>query len=65
MKNRWNKCHESETLNRLLGKKVLVVFFDGDIRRGILEKSDYSARYKVGNLTFYKSHVRKIGEDRP
>ena len=58
----FNECHESEKLNRLLGKKVLVVFFDGEIRKGVLEKSKHSARYKVDNVAFYKSHVRQIKE---
>lgn len=65
MKNRWNRCHESEKLNRLLGKNVRVVFFDGDIREGVLRRSKYQAPYRVGNLVFYKSHVIRVEEVQP
>lgn len=53
-------CHESEKLNKRLGRKVKLTFWDGKIKEGILERDEYSDRYKVDNLTFYKTHVTKI-----
>lgn len=59
--------HESEKLNALLGKRVKIVFFDGDEEIGILGRSNYSQRYKItrngkGDLCFYKTHVKSIKE---
>lgn len=54
------KCHESEELNKRLGQRVKLTFFDGRTEEGILERDEYSDRYKVNNLCFYKTHVTKI-----
>lgn len=54
------KCHESEKLNKRLGQRVKLTFFDGRTEEGILERDEYSDRYKVNNLCFYKTHVTKI-----
>lgn len=61
--------HESEKLNALLGKRVRIILFNDSIHTGILGKSEYSDRYKldrremmVGDLCFYKTHVKKIEE---
>lgn len=59
------KVHEDKRMNALLGKRVRILFFDGDTEEGILERSEYSRRYALkralkGTLCFYKSHVKKI-----
>lgn len=53
--------HESEELNALLGKKVQITFFDNDVKTGILQRAEYKqGRYEVDNLSFRKTHVKKI-----
>lgn len=53
--------HENEELNALLGKKVQVKFFDGDVQMGVLERSKYhSGYYLIDNIEFRKSHVKKV-----
>lgn len=54
------KCHESEELNKRLGQRVKITFFDGRTEEGILERDEYSDRYKINNLAFYKTHITKI-----
>lgn len=59
------KVHEDERLNSLIGKRVRITFFDGDIEEGILARSEYSQRYALkrefkGDICFYKSHVKKV-----
>ena len=60
-----SKVHEDERLNSLLGKRVRITFFDGDVYEGILGRSDYSQRYALkreakGDVHFFKSHVKKV-----
>lgn len=55
--------HNSKELNKYLGKKVKITFFDNDIEIGILKKQQfpYSKHpYQINNLVFCKSHVKKI-----
>ncbi len=53
--------HESEELNALLGKKVQITFFDNNVKTGILQRAEYKqGRYEVDNLSFRKTHVKKI-----
>lgn len=64
----------SDKLDKLIGKSVIVTFWDGDEREGILEfNRPYwglnfgSNRYSLykpneGALFFRKSHVKKIRE---
>ena len=53
--------HESEKLNSLLGKKVKAIFYDDDVRIGILRRSERNSDYYIiGNLEFRKSHVVKV-----
>ena len=57
--------HEDEKLNGLIGKRVRITFWDGDVDEGILERSEYSKRYALrrelkGDIHFYKSHVKKV-----
>lgn len=53
--------HENEELNALLGKKVQITFFDNDVKTGILQRAKYKqGRYEVDNLSFRKTHVKKI-----
>ncbi len=61
------KTHEDERLNALIGKRVRITFWDGDVGRGVLGRSEYSQRYVLrrgleGNVCFYKSHVKKVEE---
>ena len=61
------KIHESERLNGLIGKRVRITFWDGDVDEGILGRSEYSQRYALkrefkGDVCFYKSHVKKVEE---
>ena len=67
-----NRC--SDKLDKLIGKNVIVTFWDGDEREGILEfNRPYwglkfgSNKYSIykpneGALFFRKSHVKKIRE---
>ena len=56
--------HESEKLNKLLNRKVMIKFFDGDVKIGFLEKETFpEGRYLLNGeqrITFYKSHVKQI-----
>ena len=53
--------HESEELNALFGKKVQITFFGNDVKTGILQRAEYKqGRYEVDNLSFRKTHVKKI-----
>ena len=53
--------HEDEKLNSLLGKRVKVLFFDDEIKVGILGKAKYFPDYyEVENCAFRKSHVKKV-----
>lgn len=52
--------HEDERLNNLLGNYVEITFFDNELKIGILEKSKDFNCYKIDNLHFKKSHVKKI-----
>lgn len=67
-----NRC--SDKLDKLIGKSVIVTFWDGDEREGILEfnrvydglkiSSNQYSLYEPndGVLFFRKSHVKKIRE---
>ena len=53
--------HESKELNALLGKKIQITFFDNDVKTGILRRAEYKqGRYEIDNLSFRKTHVKKI-----
>lgn len=58
--------HNSEYLNKLIGKKVKLTFTDGCVEVGILnihERPYYPYaidREGKGRLSFYKSHIKKI-----
>ena len=53
--------HESKELNALLGKKIQLTFFDNDVKTGILRRAEYKQdRYEIDNLSFRKTHVKKI-----
>lgn len=66
--------HESEELNQLLGKKVEIVWFDGETSVGILRRAKkyyergiyaldvISGQCQGSTITFHKSHVKKISE---
>ena len=58
--------HKSNKLDQYLGKKVKITFFDNDVEIGILENSQFPYErthpYKINNLVFCKSHVKKIEE---
>ena len=62
--------HDSDKLNKYLGKKVKITFFDNEIEIGVLEKMErgYKAliyRLNLGNcyfVNFAKTHVKKIEE---
>ena len=61
-------CHASAKLDALLGKRVMIVFFDDDVQEGKLKvcqnhKGCYSIeRDGEGDLDFRKSHVKRIAE---
>lgn len=62
---RWTKmasdCHKSSRLEKLMGKKVKIVFFDDTTRIGILGRDEYRpGRYMVDNMSFYKTHVKEV-----
>ena len=59
--------HEDEKLNSLLGKNVKIVFFDGKVYTGKLQRDKWGrSRYAIpcqgGTLTFYKTHIKKVVE---
>ena len=61
------KTHEDERLNGLIGKRVRITFWNGDVDEGILARSEYSQRYALrrllkGDVHFRKSHVKKVEE---
>ncbi|MGF3075717.1 hypothetical protein [Facklamia sp. P12955] len=56
-----------EKLETYLGKNVELSFFDGDVIRGVLKKSEYPKYYCCfrpikSNTYFRTSHVKKIKE---
>ena len=60
-----SKVHEDERLNSLLGKRVRITFFDGDVYEGILGRSKHIKGYVLkrvlkGDVHFYKSQVKKV-----
>ena len=62
----------SDKLDRYLGKKVKITFFDNDVKIGVLEKSPPPYKkhsYKINTfdpfctgVMFCKTHVKKIEE---
>jgi len=54
--------HRSPKLDNMLGKNVLVIFFDNTCDIGRLEWDKNCSRYRVADTLFRKSHVRKIIE---
>lgn len=54
------KCHKSEELEKRIGQRVKLTFFDGRTEEGILGRDKYSDRYQINNLCFYKTHLTKI-----
>lgn len=53
--------HESEELNALLGKKVKITFWDDKVLTGVLARAEYRPdRYEVANMSFRKTHVKKV-----
>lgn len=69
-KNKKTYSHESEELNALIGKRVRITFFDGQISAGVLEKDETNKGcYCIDALDshglpvkiiFRKTHVEKI-----
>ncbi len=58
---------ESAKLNAVLGKRVKITLFNGQVIIGVLEKNLFNTRpYSVltenGYYLFYKTHVKKIEE---
>ena len=53
-----------ELLERYVGKKVKVVFFDDTTREGVLELGNgffyQPKKYVVGNLCFRLSHIKTL-----
>ena len=63
--DKMTKTHEDERLNALIGKRVRITFWDGDVLTGTLGRSEYHQGYALkllltSNLHFYKSHVKKV-----
>ena len=59
--------HEDEKLNSLLGKNVKIVFFDGKVYKGKLQRDKWGrSRYSIpcqgGTLTFRKTHIKEVVE---
>lgn len=52
--------HRSVKLDAMLGKNVLVIFFDNTCDIGRLEWDENCSRYRVADTLFRKSHIRKI-----
>ncbi len=56
--------HESKTLNRLLGKRVKITFFDNSVVFGVLQRATYHLNYYhiegSKSVDFRKTHVKKI-----
>ncbi len=51
-------CHESEKLNALCGKKVKIIFFDGDYCVGILHKDTLATRMQeTGSKNYDNKNV--------
>lgn len=61
-------CHKSAKLDALIGKRVMIIFFDDDVQEGKLKVSqNHKGRYSIerdgkGDLDFRKSHVKRIAE---
>ena len=63
-----SNIHRSKYLDRFLGQKVRVTFWDDRVYEGILywSKREYTEQvipredYSVDNMHFYKTHVKKI-----
>ena len=57
-------CHESGTINSMMGKKVRMEFKDGKTEEGILTVPFFGHGYLLEtgsyNVSFYKSHVKRI-----
>ena len=53
-----------ELLESYAGKKVKVVFFDDDVREGVLELGNgfffEPKKYVVGNICFRLSHIKSM-----
>lgn len=64
--------HDSAKLDKFLGKKVKITFFDNDIRIGVLQKLAFKKKPHIylikledpfiESIRFCKSHVKKIEE---
>ena len=59
-------AHEDEKLNGLLGKRVRIKWWDGEIEEGVLGRTVKGRRYTLecpsATVVFYKSHVKKVEE---
>ena len=61
-------CHKSAKLDALIGKRVMIIFFDDDVQEGKLKVSqNHKGHYSIerdgeGDLDFRKSHVKRIAE---
>lgn len=62
--------HDSDILNKYLGKKVKITFFDNEVEIGILKKEEKGHKALIyilntgtfGFVNFAKTHVKKIEE---
>ena len=62
--------HDSDKLNKYLGKKVKITFFDNEVEIGLLEKMEKGHKALIYRLNlgtcqfvnFAKTHVKKIEE---
>lgn len=57
-------CHDSRELDKYIGQKVKLTFWDKKVKEGPLSR-DKDGRYCINagtddNLHFYKSHVTRI-----
>lgn len=54
-------CHDDTKLNSLLGKNVQVEFWDGKKVTDRLGR-DPDGRYRIDNVSFYKTHIKRVRE---
>lgn len=59
-----NEKHRSETLDRMIGQNVEVIFRDGKTESGILFYPEYQCPYGIHaerhDVVFYKSFVKAV-----
>lgn len=65
MKNSKTSCHRSDSLDKLLGVPVTILFADDDVIDGTLEYEEARGTYRLdrpwaSDVIFHKSIVRRI-----